>query len=175
VRRAVTGRETERECCLLVLNSVTSAPQHSAYVVLTWLQWPRRWRRADADRCTAPQHQLTTLASLYLYYNGLGEGRGRSLADALRLNTTLVSINPSNNDLREGGGLSLAETLRLNTPLTSIYLGGNRALGAAQSQAHRMRGFDSHCCVIPLKHSDILCLASIVQEGSRRVGTKSKK
>ena len=44
----------------------------------------------------------TTVTSLALYYNGLGEVGGRALAEALRLNTTLASLDLSGfNDLKE--------------------------------------------------------------------------
>ncbi len=48
----------------------------------------------------------------------MGEGGGRTLAEALRLNTTLTSLNLSDNGLGEGGGRALAEGLRLNTTLS---------------------------------------------------------
>jgi Ran GTPase-activating protein (RanGAP) involved in mRNA processing and transport len=55
----------------------------------------------------------------------LGEGRGRMLAEALRLNTTVTSLDLHDNDLGDGVGRALAETLRLNTTLTSLNLGSN--------------------------------------------------
>jgi Ran GTPase-activating protein (RanGAP) involved in mRNA processing and transport len=67
----------------------------------------------------------TTLASLNLRENGLGEGGGWVLAEALRLNTTLASLNLYYNGLGEGGGRALAEALRLNAMLTSLNLGAN--------------------------------------------------
>ena len=67
----------------------------------------------------------TTVTSLDLYNNDLGEGGGRALAETLRLNTTLTSLDLGFNDLGEGGGRVLAKTLRLNTTLTSLDLFGN--------------------------------------------------
>jgi hypothetical protein len=40
-------------------------------------------------------HLNTTLTSLDLYYNDLGEGEGQALAETLRLNTTLTSLDLS--------------------------------------------------------------------------------
>jgi Ran GTPase-activating protein (RanGAP) involved in mRNA processing and transport len=54
--------------------------------------------------------------------NDLGEGGGRALAEALRLNSTLTSLNLGDNGLGEGAGRALAEALRLNTSLTSLKL-----------------------------------------------------
>ncbi len=53
---------------------------------------------------------------------GLGEGGGRALAEALRLNTTVteLDLDDNGNGLGEGGGRTLAETLRLNTTLTEL-------------------------------------------------------
>ena len=47
------------------------------------------------------------------------------MAEALRLNTTLASIDLGANDLGEGGGSALAKALRLNTTVTSLDLRGN--------------------------------------------------
>jgi hypothetical protein len=46
-------------------------------------------------------------------------------AETLRLNTTLTSLNLYGNDLGEGGGRTLAETLHLNTMVTSIDFSDN--------------------------------------------------
>ena len=67
----------------------------------------------------------TTLTSLDLRGNGLGEGGGRALAETLRLNATVTSLDLSYNDLGEGGGRALAEALRLNTTVTSLDLNWN--------------------------------------------------
>ena len=82
--------------------------------------------------------KTNTLTSLSLYLNNLGEGGGRALAEALRLNSTLTSLDLGYNDLGEGGGRALAETLRLNSTLKSLNLvynglreGGGRALAEA--------------------------------------------
>ena len=61
----------------------------------------------------------------------LGEGGGRALAEALRLNTTLTSLDLGSNGLGEGGGRALAETLRLNTTLTELNLYNNVVGGDA--------------------------------------------
>ena len=42
----------------------------------------------------------------------------RALAETLRLNSTVTSLNLGANGLGEGGGRTLAETLRPNTTLT---------------------------------------------------------
>jgi hypothetical protein len=52
----------------------------------------------------------STLASLDLSGNRLGEGGGRALAETLRLNTTITSLNIGWDHLGEGGGRALAET-----------------------------------------------------------------
>jgi hypothetical protein len=77
-----------------------------------------RGRWAGAGRETLRLN--TTVTSLYLGNNNLGEGGGRALAETLRLNTSLTLLNLYYNDLGEGGGRSLAETLRLNTLLTLL-------------------------------------------------------
>jgi hypothetical protein len=39
----------------------------------------------------------------------MGEGRGRAIAEALRVNSTLTELNLSDNGLGEGGGRAIAE------------------------------------------------------------------
>jgi len=67
----------------------------------------------------------TTVTSLNLGWNRLREIGGRALAEALRLSCTLASLDLSDNGLGEGGGRALAEALRFNTPLTSLNLSVN--------------------------------------------------
>ena len=43
----------------------------------------------------------------------------------MRLNTTLTSLDLPENDLGEGGGQALAEALRLKTTLKELILGEN--------------------------------------------------
>jgi hypothetical protein len=72
------------------------------------------WERAEGGRCrdTAPEHHACVARP---WGDDLGEGAGRELAEALRVNTTLTSLNLGCNALEEGGGRALAEALRLNT------------------------------------------------------------
>jgi hypothetical protein len=86
----------------------------------------RRWQR-HCD--STPRSRRSTLA-----INNLRRGRGRALAEALRLNITLTSHNLGENDLGEGEGRALAEALRLNTTLASLDLGLN-GLGEGEGRA----------------------------------------
>jgi hypothetical protein len=76
----------------------------------------------------------TTLSTLDLENNGLGEGGRQSLAETMSLNTTLTVINLLSDHLREGGGRTLAETLLLNTFVTSLEL-SESGLGVEQESA----------------------------------------
>jgi hypothetical protein len=76
----------------------------------------------------------TKVTSLDLYYNGLGEGGGRALAETLRLNSTLHSFDLGGNGLGEGGGRALTETLRLNTTIRELDLRAN-GLGEGRGRA----------------------------------------
>jgi len=79
---------------------------------------------------------------LHLECCGLGEGGGRALAEALRLNTSLKVLDHCNHygglnyavGLGEGGGRALAEALRLSTTLTSLNLYRN-GLGEGGGEA----------------------------------------
>ena len=56
------------------------------------------------------------------FAGSLGDGGGRALAEALRLNTALMSLNLGFNHLFVGAGPALAESVHLNTTLTSLNL-----------------------------------------------------
>jgi hypothetical protein len=66
-----------------------------------------RLERAVQGDCAAPQKLR------------LGRGR-RALAEILRVNTTIASLDLCDNDLGEGGGRALAQTLRVNTTIASL-------------------------------------------------------
>jgi Ran GTPase-activating protein (RanGAP) involved in mRNA processing and transport len=66
------------------------------------------------------------ICRLLLQLRVVGEGGGRAIAEALRVNTTLTELNLGSNDLGDGAGRAIAEALRVNTMLTSLELGGNR-------------------------------------------------
>jgi hypothetical protein len=81
----------------------------------------------------------TTVTSLDLGVNDMGEGG--ALAEILRLNTTLESLNLRENGLGEGGGRALAEALRLTTTLASLnlyYNGLGEGGGRALAEALRL-------------------------------------
>jgi hypothetical protein len=67
----------------------------------------------------------TTVTSLNLGFNGLGEGRGRALAETLHLNIALTSLKLSVNGLGEDGGRALADALRLNITVKLLNLHAN--------------------------------------------------
>jgi hypothetical protein len=129
-----------------------------------------RGRRPGAGRDTALQHHGEALNP---YGNDLGEGRGRALAETLRLNTTVTSLlarmtweraeggrwqkhcasTPrsrrstllASNGLGEGGGRALTETLCLIATLTSLDLRLNGlAEGGVRALAHTHRHTQTH-------------------------------
>ena len=87
IRRAGAGRGT--------------APQHHGCAAQPFKVTAVVWERADgAGRGTAPQHNVCEARPL-LGYNDLGEGRGRALAETLRLSTKVYVAPPQRQfDLR---------------------------------------------------------------------------
>ncbi|XP_044166448.1 protein NLRC3-like [Acropora millepora] len=67
----------------------------------------------------------TSLTSLVLSYNSIGKEGAHSLSEALRVNTSLTSLDLSDNSIGDEGAHSLSEALRVNTSLTSLYLASN--------------------------------------------------
>ena len=55
----------------------------------------------------------------------LGEGGGRAIADALRVNSTVTLLDLGNNELGEGGAQTIAEALRVNSTVSSLNLRSN--------------------------------------------------
>ena len=66
----------------------------------------------------------TTLTTLYLEDNSLGEA-GVAIADALEKNTTLTELDLRNNNLEEDSGVAFASALDRNTTLVELRLSFN--------------------------------------------------
>jgi Ran GTPase-activating protein (RanGAP) involved in mRNA processing and transport len=60
----------------------------------------------------------TTLTSLDLRDNSLGEGAGQAIGQSLTVNTTLTQLNLRLNQLREGGGRAIRQALADYWPST---------------------------------------------------------
>ena len=67
----------------------------------------------------------TSLSSLDLSCNFIGDEGANSLAQALRVNTSLSSLDLSCNSIGDEGANSLAQVLRVNTSLFSLRLQNN--------------------------------------------------
>ena len=67
----------------------------------------------------------TSLTSLNLYKNSIGDEGADSLSQALRVNTSLTSLNFFENSIGDEGADSLSQALRVNTSLTSLNLSWN--------------------------------------------------
>ena len=65
----------------------------------------------------------TTLMTLNLRDNGLGEAGGAAVAGALERNTTLTTLDLGSHRLGEAGGAAVAGALERNTTLTTLDLG----------------------------------------------------
>ena len=92
----------------------------------------------DAGWLEAMLQTNTTLSSLNLRRNHLGEAGGAAIGRALQTNTTLSSLDLSFNNLGETGGAAIGRALQTNTALSSLNLQGNilgEAAGAAIGQA----------------------------------------
>ena len=71
----------------------------------------------------------TTLTTLNLGYNRLGDVAGAAVAGALERNTTLMTLDLRGNDLGEVGGAAVAGALERNTTLTTLNLEDNGVHG----------------------------------------------
>ncbi|KAI8599884.1 hypothetical protein EDD21DRAFT_432081 [Dissophora ornata] len=67
----------------------------------------------------------TTLTTLDLRGNSIGNEGALALSEALKTNTTLTTLNLWMNSIGKEGALALSETLKTNTTLTTLDLEGN--------------------------------------------------
>jgi hypothetical protein len=67
-----------------------------------------------------------SVTAINLYYNGIGVEGASALADALKVNTSLTRINLGYNEIGDVGASALADALKVNTSLTTIDVIGNR-------------------------------------------------
>jgi hypothetical protein len=102
-----------------------TAAQYHGYVDQPSREWPGR----DVGRALAETLRLnTTLTLLYLTTMTCE----RALAETQRLCTPLTSLHLGENGLREGGGRALAEALASTPPLRSSTLATTRDTAAQQ-------------------------------------------
>ncbi|KAL0238004.1 hypothetical protein GEMRC1_012478 [Eukaryota sp. GEM-RC1] len=67
----------------------------------------------------------STVTSIDLSWNYIGDEGARALANVMKVNTTVTSINLSRNSISAKGIKVLAEALKVNSAVTSINLGNN--------------------------------------------------
>jgi Leucine-rich repeat (LRR) protein len=67
----------------------------------------------------------TSLTSLDLGYNNIGDGGAVALAEAMKVITSLTRMDVRYNDIGIGGAVALAEAVKVSTSLTSLDLGDN--------------------------------------------------
>jgi Ran GTPase-activating protein (RanGAP) involved in mRNA processing and transport len=77
---------------------------------------------------------MRVLASLSLRENGLTDGEGVKMLEALQANTRLRQLSLNGNKLGDASGCALAVVLKTNTTLTQLSLNGNK-LGDASGCA----------------------------------------
>ena len=67
----------------------------------------------------------STLTSINLFNNYIGNEGAVAIAEALKVNSTLTSINLCASDIGNDGAVAIAEALKVNSTLTSIALSEN--------------------------------------------------
>ncbi|KAF9375877.1 hypothetical protein BGX21_003661 [Mortierella sp. AD011] len=67
----------------------------------------------------------TTLTTLNLGDNSIGNEGALALPEALKTNTTLIPLRLQDNSIGKEGALALSEALKTNTSLITLELGGN--------------------------------------------------
>ena len=67
----------------------------------------------------------TSLTTLYLHGNGIGDDGVAALAECLKYNKSLTTLDFCGNVIGDAGAVALGECLKDNTSLTTLYLYGN--------------------------------------------------
>ncbi|KAL0242759.1 hypothetical protein GEMRC1_005322 [Eukaryota sp. GEM-RC1] len=76
----------------------------------------------------------TTITSINLSFNSIGDEGARALAEALKVNHSVPSVDLMNNSIGDEGARALAEALKVNDSVTSIDLEYN-SIGAEGARA----------------------------------------
>ena len=66
--------------------------------------------------------KITTLTSIDLDSNNIGDDGAKDIAEALKTNSTLTSIDLQSNNIGDDGAKDIAEALQINSSITSIKL-----------------------------------------------------
>jgi len=62
------------------------------------------------------------------------------LTDALKCNTTLTTLYLTDNNIGDEGAIMISDALKCNTILTELYLGNNNIGDASKEELSRARG-----------------------------------
>ncbi|KAL0239838.1 hypothetical protein GEMRC1_009946 [Eukaryota sp. GEM-RC1] len=110
----------------------------------------------------------STVTSIDLVQNSLGDDGARALAEALKVNTTVTSVNLMDNSIGDEGARALAEALKVNTTVTSVNLTCNSI------EAEGARALADMLKVNTTIVSVDMCRNSIGVEGSRALSEALK-
>ncbi|KAG0077399.1 hypothetical protein BGZ93_003712, partial [Podila epicladia] len=67
----------------------------------------------------------SSLATLDLRDNEIGSNGAQALSEALKANSTMTTLKLGNNEIGDNGALALSEALKTNSTLTTLDLGSN--------------------------------------------------
>ena len=118
----------------VTVKSVAEATHYPAVLGSFVTQIKCEWNRRNGVGDLKLLKVNSTLQSLDLSFNNLGETGGQAIAEALKLNSTLQTLNLYGNKLGETGGQAIAEALKVNSTLQTLNLQDNN-LGETGGQA----------------------------------------
>ena len=122
----------------------------------------------DAGWLEAMLETNTTLTSLNLRSNKLGDAAGAAIGRALETNTTLTSLNLESNNLGEAACAAISQALETNTTLTSLNLEGNNLGDAAGAAFGRALETNTTLTSLNLKHNNLgLAVRCVLLDAAR--------
>ncbi|KAG0337115.1 hypothetical protein BG000_005814 [Podila horticola] len=124
---------------VLVLNKVVPRARNSSFWLFETALINRRYDRRDRVLKTN-----STLTTLNLGMNSIGDNGGLALAETLKINSTLTTLDLESNSIEDNGAQVLSDALKTNSTLTALKLpnnsiGDNGALALSQVLKDQLR------------------------------------
>ena len=97
----------------------------------------------------------TSLTTLDLSQNSIGDEGATSLSQALALNTTLTTLTLSQNSIGTEGATSLSQALAVNTSLTTLHLSWNSIGAVGANLLSQSLAVNTSLTTLTLSHNSI--------------------
>jgi hypothetical protein len=94
----------------------------------------------------------TTITSVYLTGNNIGDTGAVALAEAFKMNTTISVVGLSGNNIGDTGAATLGEAFKMNTTITAVNLSRNNITRLPASLAQNRTITQLYYCFNPIDY-----------------------